>query len=394
MTTALNNYLQAPDCQKEIRKEKPTVLFVIDTLEIGGSELSLLENVMRFEQITPVVCHLYEGDTLKPEFNKNNIKVYSLNIAGRYRFPSAIKQLRAVIKIEKPSLMVAYLTRSEITARIASAMNKIPVIGTFVNDLYCKQYNMNLSWKARRVVKLFQFINKITSKICVGFVANSEAIKRANANHLQLPANKIFVINRGRNSAVIKSRQSSLQSPTSLRFINVSRLFAVKGHRKLILGFKKFLKNCPGATLDIAGDGPLFDELHQLIKEQNLQNNIFLLGSRSDLPAILCEYDCFIFSSVMEGFSGAIVEAMFARVPVLATDIPQNREAINHLRTGYLFKPDSEDEIEAALNWFKENRGIAQALSVNAGEYAKNNFEQAAIAKKFESYLLQMISKQ
>ena len=371
---------------------KKKVLFVIDTLQLGGAEQSLLENTSRFKNIHPVVCHLYKGDILEPKFRERGIKVYSLNIPRKYAFLEAYSKLRKIVETERPDLMVAYLTRSEIVTRLLGKFKGIPVVGTFVNDLYCKSYNQHLSRKAKAVVSIFKYINKATSRICVGFVSNSQAIKDANAKHLNIQPGKIEVINRGRDS--VKFRRKNIEGYSNqgpIRFLNVSRLFSVKGHRFMILGFKQFLAKYPDATLTIVGDGPLRNELATLIHENDLEKNVILLGSRNDVPALLAEYDCFVFPSLVEGFSGAIVEAMFAGLPILASDIPQNKEAISHLQTGYLFGKESPAEVAKAMTWFKENREQANKLAMNAYEYARENFELDKIVNRFETYLQTVI---
>lgn len=374
----------------ETKKRK--VLFVIDTLQLGGAEQSLLENTSRFKDIDPVVCHIYTGAILEPKFREKGVKVYSLNIPGKYAFIEAYRKLKKIVADEQPELMVAYLTRSEIVTRLLGKFNRIPVVGTFVNDLYCKSYNQHLSWKAKNVVSIFKYLNKATSKICVGFVSNSEAIKDANAKHLNIRPEKIQVINRGRDSFKFRRRLPETHATSgSIRFLNVSRLFAVKGHRFMILGFKQFTEKYPDASLTIVGDGPLRNELASLIKENGLEEKVTLLGARNDVPALLPEYDCFVFPSLVEGFSGAIVEAMFAGLPILASDIAQNKEAVKHLETGYLFQRESPEAVAQAMTWFKENREEANRLSGQAYEYAKENFELDTIVNRFESYLQQVI---
>lgn len=374
------------------RKKK--VLFVIDTLQIGGAEQSLLENTSRFRNIHPVVCHLYAGSVLQPKFAEKGIKVYSFNISKKYGFLEAYKKLKRIVEQERPDLMVAYLTRSELVTRLLGKFNNIPVIGTFVNDLYCRSYNQHLSWKAKNVVSIFKYLNKATSRICVGFVSNSEAIKEANAKHLNIQPEKIKVINRGRDS--FKFRRKNVQqrgTEDSIKFLNVSRLFPVKGHKFIILGFKLYLQKYPDASLSIVGDGPLREELTTLINENKLEDKVFLLGSRNDVPALLSEYDCFVFPSLVEGFSGALVEAMFAGLPILASNIPQNKEAIVHLKTGYLFEKESAEEAAKAMLWYRENRILANKLAAKGYDYAKENFELDNIVSRFENYLHTVIAE-
>ncbi len=366
------------------------VLFVIDTLEIGGAEQSLLANTNRFKKIQPVICHIYKGDSLKGRFLENGIKVHSLNITNKYAFVKAYNALAKVVEEEKPDLIVGYITMTEIISRLVGRQKKIPVIGTFINDLYAHDYNKHLTWKAKKLVSLFKTLNKLTSKICVGFVANSQAIKEANSIHLNLPLSKIKVINRGRESKkIIKRNMDDSPIETSVRFLNVSRLFPVKGHKELISAFSGFVKHYPDAQLHIAGDGPARTDLENQIKSLNLENNVSLMGSRNDVPEIMCHYDCFVFPSFMEGFSGSVVEAMFAGLPILASDIGPNKEAVQHMQTGYLFKTGSVEELEQAMHWYMKNKIEALELARNAYAYAKKHFELDDIVNEFEQYLVE-----
>ena len=80
---------------------KRKVLFVIDTLQLGGAEQSLLANSSRFVNTESVICHLYPGEALKPRFAEYGIKVYSLNIKQKYGFVSAYGKLKKIVKEEK-----------------------------------------------------------------------------------------------------------------------------------------------------------------------------------------------------------------------------------------------------------------------------------------------------
>jgi glycosyltransferase involved in cell wall biosynthesis len=367
------------------------VLFVIDTLQTGGAEQSLFANVIRFKNIQSIVCHLYAGDLLKQQFKDHGIPVYSVGLKKKYGFAQAYKQLKAIVQKEQPDIIIAYLTRSELVARLVGRFNQIPVIGTFVSELYSDNYNTALSVKAKMAVSFFKWANKTTARFCKGFVANSEVVKQSNGRALGIDLNKIEVINRGRDSKVFRFQVPQTIPGNPLRFLNVGRLVPVKGQRDLIQAFKEFLPACPHAVLHIAGDGPARESLSALINESGLQNNVVLLGSRNDIPQLINEYDCFVFPSHSEGFSGAIVEAMFAGLPVLASDIPVNKEVITHLETGYFFETGSVQSIMQALLWYKDNIAVANSLAANANEHARQNFELEKIAEKLENYLLNMI---
>jgi glycosyltransferase involved in cell wall biosynthesis len=364
------------------------VLFVIDTLELGGAEQSLLANISRFKNTEGIVCHLYRGETLKSKFLEKGIKVYSLNIERQYGFVQAGKQLKAIVKKECPDIIVAYLTRSELVARLVGKFNNIPVIGTFVHDLYAKKTHQHLSWLAKQKVWFFKQLNKLTCKICVGFVANSQFIKESNAKRLSVPLSKIKVINRGRDSSLFACKDFDFKrSDVTLRFVNVSRLVPVKGQLELIEAFKKFVDQYPYAELHIVGEGVMREKLERAIKEFELEGKVVLLGARKDVPDLLALYDCFVFPTHVEGFSGALVEAMFAGLPVLASDIQQNKEAVTHMETGFLFEVGNVNAITNAFFWFRDNEGLAKTLAKKANAFAKERFELDNIAREFEYYL-------
>jgi len=394
MYSALDNIKRVGEATAINRPKK--VLFIIDTLQFGGAEQSLLANASRFRHIEPIVCHIYRGETLKPKFIEKGIKVYSLNISELYGFTKAYKKLQEVVVAEKPNLMVAYLTRSEIVSRLVAKFNKIPIVGTFVQDLYAKSYNSHLSWLAKQKVWLFKQLNKLTSSVCVGFVANSQIIKETNSKQLAISQSKIKVINRGRDSSQIICRDfSKKKESVTLRFVNVSRLYHVKGQTDLILAFKRFVDKYPFCELHIVGEGPMREKLEKLIKENELEERVFLHGARNDVPTLLATYDCFVFPTHVEGFSGALVEAMFAGLPILASDIPQNKEAVTHMETGYLFKKGDIDAIERALCWFKDNESFASTVMAEKAHLtAKQSFELKNIAEEFENYLLNIITPQ
>jgi glycosyltransferase involved in cell wall biosynthesis len=366
---------------------KPKVLFVIDTLETGGAEQSLLDNVSRFRSILPVVCHLYTGDTLKQQFLHRGIPVHSVNLKRKYGFLPACKQLQKIVKEQQPDLLVAYLTRSELVTRMVGRWQRIPVIGTFVSDLYSPEYNRNLSATAKIAVRFFRLLNKTTGRLCAGFIANSETIKMANARRLGIATKKIEVINRGRDSKVFTWRSREIVPEKPIGFLNTGRLVPVKGQRDLILAFASFVSVFPHAVLHIAGDGPCRNVLQQMIEELRLDNKVTLLGTRTDLPTLIHNYDCFVFPSLSEGFSGSLVEAMLCGLPVLASDIPVNREVIRHLETGYLFNSGSPVDILEALLWFRDNRAVAATMATTAHAYALEHFELEKQAARLENYL-------
>jgi glycosyltransferase involved in cell wall biosynthesis len=127
------------------------------------------------------------------------------------------------------------------------------------------------------------------------------------------------------------------------------------------------------------------------INEYKLDNHVILLGRRTDVPALLHQYDCFVFPSHSEGFSGALAEAMMSGLPVLASDIPANKEMIMHRQTGYLFEAGSVEGITNAMLWYSNNKSMASEMARHAHDHAVQYFELGIVAGKLEDYLHRLI---
>jgi glycosyltransferase involved in cell wall biosynthesis len=98
-------------------------------------------------------------------------------------------------------------------------------------------------------------------------------------------------------------------------FINVGRFHPAKNHPFLLNVFAEIHKFDPNTVLLLVGDGPLRQAIEKQIISLGLQNEVVLLGSRSDVPKLLQAADCFLFPSVWEGLPVTVVEAQAAGLP-------------------------------------------------------------------------------
>ena len=98
------------------------------------------------------------------------------------------------------------------------------------------------------------------------------------------------------------------------------------------------------------GDGELRSELSQEIERLGLGASVTILGWRNDVPELLCALDIFVLPSLWEGMPLAILEAMAASLPVVASNIPGNSDLIEHERDGLLFDTNRPEHLAALLS--------------------------------------------
>jgi glycosyltransferase involved in cell wall biosynthesis len=101
---------------------------------------------------------------------------------------------------------------------------------------------------------------------------------------------------------------------------HIGRFEPSKNHRKVLEIFSSFAKLQPAAHLLLIGEGPLEGEVRSLIKSLGLQDQVHLLGVRSDIPELLNAMDLFLFPSLFEGLGIVLIEAQAAGVACLVSD--------------------------------------------------------------------------
>jgi glycosyltransferase involved in cell wall biosynthesis len=100
--------------------------------------------------------------------------------------------------------------------------------------------------------------------------------------------------------------------------------------------------------------------------------------------------DCFLFPSWYEGFSGALVEAMMAGIPIIASDIPMNLEAVKHKETALVFPVRNGHELAKSMEYALEHPAEMKAIGQRARAKAIEHYDIEKIAKQYEELLLEI----
>ena len=122
-----------------------------------------------------------------------------------------------------------------------------------------------------------------------------------------------------------------------------------KQQDKLIYAFQNFKKTIPNSKLYILGDGILREELLSIVKENNLEDSVFLLGHVSDPFTILKQCQLFTLTSAYEGQPMVLLEALSLGIPVCSTNIPASKYVLSDGKYGILSDSNDIDGIEGML---------------------------------------------
>ncbi len=368
------------------------VIFTIDSLQQGGAEQSLAHMIEHFSLSSEItVVYFKKKEDLLPQFKKLNCKIISVNVTGRFTWFKGVKKLIKIIREIKPDIVVSCLYQSNIISRIACKITSTKLIGTFVSDSYSKERSINFSKKRRLAATYYLWIDQLTSKIPIAWIANSESIKISNARILGVNPNKVTVIYRGRNAEKIQP-WTNPQKDHIFRFTFIGRLIETKGLQELFKAFEYLSKDNPNIQLDIYGDGPYRKILSNQIDSSICKNKITLHGNIDNAWKQLYDSNCFIFPSWYEGFSGALVEAMMLGIPIIASDISMNLEAVQADYSSLVYTVRDENMLLEKMNFCIHRYAQMIKMGENARGVAMEKFEIKAITQQFETFLKQKIN--
>ena len=157
----------------------------------------------------------------------------------------------------------------------------------------------------------------------------------------------------------------------------------MKDHVGLLQAFSR-LADDPRTLLVIVGDGPCRASLTAAVAELGVGGRVRLLGERDDVPAVLAAFDIFVLSSIGEGMSNAILEAMATGLPVVATRVGGNPELVVSGTTGFLVEPRSPAALTAALSCYLGDPGLLARHGRAARELAQAEFSLERMVGAYE----------
>ncbi len=361
------------------------VLFVVDTLEVGGSEKSMLEMLPYFQDIKISVCYLYPGGHLRSKYEAAQVNVYALELPGKYSFLRGFKTLSKIIDEVRPDIVHSALLRSSLLVRLVCLKRKFVHVSSLVADSYNPVRISQMAPAIRFKFRFFYLLDRLTARWIDYYVANSHAIKNDSLRYLGIEPERIEVIYRGRDVSKFHSRDRSHINHDPFVCITVGRLILSKGHQILIDAFCDPQLKTEAIELWIVGDGPERPRLERAIELQGLGGKVKLLGRRDDVSSLLKTADLFLFPSLYEGLGGAIIEAMLAGIPTVCSNLPVFHELIQTDITGR-FAANNPKVWAMEIKYMYTHSRERLAMGLTARNTAIDRFDIKKIAAAYENF--------
>lgn len=231
---------------------------------------------------------------------------------------------------------------------------------------------------------------RLAMRMAVAASGQLVAVSKPLAGHLStalwVGTSRVAVVPNGVTFRPV--RDSTLRAELGLEqdarlLVAVGNLYPVKGHRVLLEAFAMLQDRHRSVHVALAGRGELAGELAAWVHEQGLAHRVHFLGLRSDIPNLLAGTDIFVLPSLSEGLPLALLEAMFAGRPIVATRVGEVPTALGEGDAGLLVEPGDPAALAAALDRLLSDPTGAQELARHAERRAASLYDVSHMVAQY-----------
>ena len=324
--------------------DRVRVVYLAHALMVGGAEEMVLNLVRHLpHRFEPIVCCIHDAGPMGDEIARTGTPVAVLGLNPGLRRPWDVARIQRHLSDARPQIVHTFLLTASLYGRLAAILARVPiVIGTEVNMYENKRGSHAI---AERLLMAG------TDRV----VASAESVREFYIRQIHADPAKVDVIYNAVDWSQLQTTVTREEMRASLGISAASpvagiiaRLTEQKGHRYLFdaLAATGELRD---VHVIVIGDGDLRDVLRAQTGALGLSSRVHFLGARRDLGNLLAAMDVFVLPSLWEGLPLALVLAMGAQLPVVATSVAGIPEVVDEGRTGFLVPPADSVSLGRAL---------------------------------------------
>jgi L-malate glycosyltransferase len=363
--------LSSQDLAPSSRQGRPLrpakVRLMIGQLGLGGTEqqVVLLAAGLRSHGIDTGVLVMHEGGPREDALREAGVPVIYLGFRPLLsprdvpRNIAAFVRLVRLLRADRPDVLHAFLFHSYITASPAARIARVPVLVAGRRSLGY--------FKAGRPVYLA--VERLATRVTDLLIANAQAVADDARAQERVPGQKIAVVYNGLPDAAFAEHEpANIQTRVPI-LVCVANLKIYKGHRDLLDAAAHLQARGRPCTLLLAGDG---DERRSLERQaERLGIDVRFLGACHTIGPLLARADVVVHPSHTEGMSNAVMEAMAAGRPVVATSVGGTPELLRD--RGVLVPARDPAALAAAVERLLADPEYAAALGQRARDWSRSH---------------------
>lgn len=365
------------------------ILHLISSGGLFGAERVLLEIAEGIQsdtcRVTVGVIETQENRHLEiaKEAKRLKLKVAVFPCSGKIGF-ATIFSIASFIKENKITLAHCHGYKSNLYGLLATR-HTIPLVAT------------NHNWLTSNIkMKLYCFLDSLVMRFFDQIVAVSEGVE-ADMLRSGIPGKKITLIDNGLNiKRLAPALAADCRIKAALNIPEENRVVGTVGALKIEKGCTYLLKAAQGVltlykgvrplrdvTFLFVGDGHLKESLTEEAKTLGILDHVVFAGYQEDITQHLSIMDIYVLCSIKEGLPMALLEAMAAKRPVIATRVGAVPKVIQQGQNGLLIPSANPQALQTAICRLLENPDEAQALAISGYDTVKNAYSSESMCKRY-----------
>ncbi|HEX9188111.1 MAG TPA: glycosyltransferase [Vicinamibacteria bacterium] len=352
---------------------------VIWSLGLGGAEQVVIRLAAALDRrrFAPLVVCLDDPGPFAPQAEAAGVEVAALGKRGPVD-PRAVLRLVRLFRSRGVDVVHTHLWGANLWGRLAAVAARVPVVVT-------TEHNLDTWKKAHHLV-----LDRALARAATHMIAVSEEVRRFYEGH-GVGRGRWRVVHNGVDVPP-EARRERGEAFRALGFGEgdrvaglVGRLVPAKAPEVFLRALALALPRVAGLRGLVVGDGPLRPEAEAEARRLGIADRVVFAGLRDDVASLLPGLDALVFSSRREGLSMAMLEAMAAGVPVVATAVGGTPELVTHGTTGLLVPPERPEELAGALVGLLQDGPTAAAIRKAARRRVEERFSLASMVEAHEA---------
>lgn len=363
---------------------KIIIVHVVFSLKCGGLEKMVIDLVSELNKRgynNSICCLDNEGELLELT-TERGIDVFFMNRQNGFDWKLIFK-LAKILRKSNVDVVHTHNMGPLFYGSLAAKIANVPVI---INTRHGREKKSLYSW-------VWNINNKV--------VVISDDAKREMHKYNHIKKSRSVVIYNGvdLNKYSFDNYKSNVRKELNLdedTYIvgTVARLSEEKDQITLINTFYDVAKVISKVRLVLIGDGPLRNKLEEYAIGLNLRDKVLFLGFRKNIPMLLSGFDVFVLSSLTEGLSLTLLEAMAAKKPIVATNVGGNPEVVVEGITGFLVPPKDTDKMSEAIITLLKNSELRKKMGEAGRKRVEDKFSlDIMVSEYIKTYKLCFLEK-